>query len=502
MFIVIQFPIADARPFIDSETYKLSVPTWPSARPHEEFVRYAGPIERRKRGGIKDWSGEELYSLANRAIRFPSLGIRRFGRNTTIVHPQCAFRRFFSNGEAVTRAEIAFRTPQDWIQMNENSFLSVIESFLALPAAVALPIYNNSTCDLQLAGLRLANLYLHASTMTAHQIDPSLQNWWIKDCIPLILVEYKDYEIEFLPKIARSVEKLGEFDIDLSHFWVNRKGRPIRVWLLEFSGYSDFDVVRRLRLNLLRLHAEQECLKEILRLIAQHKIVFKVGTEASNCLQEYLNHATKIISKKKIYGLPQSEILKAALEYEDIVSEGERASLLSQLKKIRKNVFRKIENYTKHEDKLPQDIYFINKPTGDVIFVQGKVKVNKIERHTMTKISVTLGDGTVFHGDFVVAKNIEDSFNKAQESQVVDELREKLKELSSLIAKLCEQLPEERAEEVARDLHSFVNEATGKKPRKKWYELSAKGLIEAAKTVVSISGPIVTTVKTVLSLLG
>ncbi|UCC40765.1 MAG: hypothetical protein JSV96_04785 [Candidatus Aminicenantes bacterium] len=500
MFIVAQFPIADARPFIDSETYKLSIPSWPFARPYEEFVRYSGPIERRKKGGIKDWSGEELYSRASRAIRFPGLRTRRLGGKDAHLSPHCTFRRFFSNGEAVARVEVAFRTRRGWYRFDENSFLSVIESCLALPTVISSPISKNPQCDLQMAGRYLADLYLYASTQTAYQKDPDLQDWWIKDGKPLLWIEYKDYEVKNIPKVACPVKSLIKFNIHLSHCWIDRrKGKSSRVWLLKFSSNSDFDIIRRLRLNLLRLHAEQECLREILRLIGQHKIFIKRGTDASDRLQQYLNSATKIISGRGKYGLPQSELLEAALDYEDIVSEGERVTLLSQLEEIRKNILLKIEKYTAHEEKPPQQIIIVKNPTSDVNFVTGTI--NKIGTQTMTKIKVTLGDGTVFHGDFVVAKNIEDSFNKAQQFQVDENLKKKLEELSSLVAKLCEQLPDDKANEVSRDLQSIVNEATSEKPRKEWYELSAKGLIEAAKTVASMAGPIVTTVKTILSLL-
>ena len=79
MFIVIQFPITDARPFINEKTHKLTCPSWPFPL-ENEFVRYSGRVEKRMRGGIKDWSGEDVYSRSNRAIRFPELEKRRLGK--------------------------------------------------------------------------------------------------------------------------------------------------------------------------------------------------------------------------------------------------------------------------------------------------------------------------------------------------------------------------------------------------------------------------------------
>jgi hypothetical protein len=70
------------------------------------------------------------------------------------------------------------------------------------------------------------------------------------------------------------------------------------------------------------------------------------------------------------------------------------------------------------------------------------------------------------------------------------------------VGKLAAQLPPEEAEKVSRDLQTLTTEATSKSPRKAWYELSGKGLVDAAKTVAAMAGPITTAVKAVLSLLA
>jgi hypothetical protein len=107
-------------------------------------------------------------------------------------------------------------------------------------------------------------------------------------------------------------------------------------------------------------------------------------------------------------------------------------------------------------------------------------------------------------GDFnvVTAQNIRDSFNKASGPGVADELKEKLQALTIEVGKLATKLPPDDAEKVSRDLHTLASEATSKAPRKAWYELSGQGLIEAAKTVAAMAGPVTKAVKAVLSLLA
>lgn len=112
------------------------------------------------------------------------------------------------------------------------------------------------------------------------------------------------------------------------------------------------------------------------------------------------------------------------------------------------------------------------------------------ESVNMSKISVTLGDGTFIHGDFIVATSISNSFNKANSADISEDLKDLLKELSRQTGIISEQLPEEIASEAARDLEALTAEVTSKKPRKQSWELSLNGLKNAAKTAGEIGKPI------------
>ena len=92
----------------------------------------------------------------------------------------------------------------------------------------------------------------------------------------------------------------------------------------------------------------------------------------------------------------------------------------------------------------------------------------------------------MIHGDFVVANKIKDSFNKVNSSNVSNNLKEMLKNLATEVGKISEQLPKEQAEQVANDLHALTNEATSEKPRKKWWQLRADGIKEAAESAGEI----------------
>ena len=120
----------------------------------------------------------------------------------------------------------------------------------------------------------------------------------------------------------------------------------------------------------------------------------------------------------------------------------------------------------------------------------------------MTSYEIRFGNSSTFHGDLVVANLIQNSFNKVEQADVDDQIKERLKELSEYVADLVKELDADRARQVAQDLDTLSTEAISAQPRRKWYELSADGLIEAAKTVSRLATPITSTVNAVLKLLG
>lgn len=126
------------------------------------------------------------------------------------------------------------------------------------------------------------------------------------------------------------------------------------------------------------------------------------------------------------------------------------------------------------------------------------------EINTKGKTQTVDVGGSVGEGiNQVIARDINNSFNRVQNSEnASDELKEKFAELNKQIEELLPKLSEADQKKVSKNLDILTNEAAEEKPDKKWYELSADGLIEAAKTVAEMSGPIITTVKAILAILA
>lgn len=114
-------------------------------------------------------------------------------------------------------------------------------------------------------------------------------------------------------------------------------------------------------------------------------------------------------------------------------------------------------------------------------------------------ITTTVGNGNVFHGNFV-AGHIQDSFNQISKSNAAPDVKQKLELLCTQVSDMVKNLSEEKQKEILQDLSSFIAEASKPEPRRKWFELSAEGLLEAAKACAGMASPVISTVKEVLAL--
>jgi len=65
-------------------------------------------------------------------------------------------------------------------------------------------------------------------------------------------------------------------------------------------------------------------------------------------------------------------------------------------------------------------------------------------------------------------------------------LKSLLEGLTREVGNVAGQLEKDRAEELAEDLRVFIEQAIKEKPRKKFWQPSAEGIKEAAKTVGEI----------------
>jgi len=113
-------------------------------------------------------------------------------------------------------------------------------------------------------------------------------------------------------------------------------------------------------------------------------------------------------------------------------------------------------------------------------------------------VNVTARDIT--HSVIGMDQQMQDCFNTIRGAPD-SELKKALVELHGHVEKLLTKPEAKDPETVKSDLQAFVKEAVKPAPRRNWLELSGNGLIDAAKTVAVMSGPIIETVHKILEML-
>lgn len=351
MIVFLQFPLADIRLFVGNNTGKLALPFWPSPSPYREFVRAFGSIKPRGKGGVRGWIGESEICDAGRAVRFVKLSVFRDQYSRQTIEIRCSSRHFYFDGLAVGKYELVLITKPSTLTLSYNSLRDFISHILHLPVIIPAPYGEPVQARLLSAAEYLARLYLFSSSSTdSRQIIWDKE--WIIPGMPVILIECSDRERVTSFPGTRSVTIPDRYGMEVQHWWSPSRDKNTRVWLLKYQSRNErsIQIGRTLRLYLMRLHAEHECLRSVLKCVDSGEISPQNGTEGFHVLQYYLNEATR-----RIAGINH----KASKRYEtddigdlahvclDAISPGRRDSLLQKLRllQIRPQVFRKVERF-------------------------------------------------------------------------------------------------------------------------------------------------------------
>lgn len=357
VFLVVQFPIVDARAFSEDAS-RLAVPDFPSPRTYgdPQFLRCFGPAVERRLDVDPAWADEQTYCRADRALRFVNFNDQRLGPLPVQLIPCGIFRRFFSDGEAVCRIEVGIGQPRHWNLPNPvgpAQCLRIAQDFLKLPSKVASfsaaasrttpTIRYQATDQLVRQAGRLARLYCRA-TARASAESLSLQERLVEYGRPLLVAEFESREIQDLPVEARAVNLGNGLQGAVAFVWLQTAGGTIPVWLVK-RGTADVETLRRLRLCLMRLHAEREGLDIIIKLVRRWDIKIEPGSTAGDRLESYVNRATRLVNKDKFSGISQSAIREAFDAADSVVRPATRESLLQRYEGLRRQVWLKAEKF-------------------------------------------------------------------------------------------------------------------------------------------------------------
>ena len=351
MLVAVQLPLADCRPFVEAAAPRPARPAWDYPRVDEAYVRGFGGFKKRVKDGRKSWPGEAVYCRAGHAVRLPPLAkdLPEPGRRIATSF-SCAFRRLLVDGKTntIARFEAGFtESPgcRRLFPMPPAEVSRLLKTILSRP--VRIPSGSGAGTDSQLAecGKALAAHFLRATTARSGGKAPATEAWWIAPGSPMTIMEYGAGEIAELPPYCMRVPGTEEWDVDVHHLSFQHKGRQTGVWFLgrkkEPLPAAARDTLQRLWLQLLKLHAERECLQQILLAIAEKKIPVTEGNGKVGDLTDYLDASIDSLSHQKFADLPQADI-QFAQQFDDLVDPDRRQDLLAQLASVRKTLYNKV----------------------------------------------------------------------------------------------------------------------------------------------------------------
>ncbi|MBI2360057.1 MAG: hypothetical protein HYV04_14380 [Deltaproteobacteria bacterium] len=428
---------------------------------------------------------------------------------------RCAFRRWLCDGQAVARVEVGL----SWIPEYEETLLwrywaktikdesdpaervgdaetdinplDIVRYIASIPTTVhpmaSAEARYSVPRPLILQGRALSHLYWRATTKS----NTATPDGAVVQGVPVVLIECRSHWISRLPKNFVRVGSESAAYVNLAFGRMQTPWGPLGVWLLGHQQAYTTES-RSLRLCLLRLHAEQEVLDIVLGHLADGTLEYSAAETTGDCIEAYLNKATRLIYRQRWGGVEQSAVL-AAFDAADATDyRAVRVQLAEQLKGARKQVLRKIEMFERRA--YVRADRFIHVESGSTY-------VEKVEHMTSNK-TINIGHGNTLIGPIVIADHIENSFNTLEKSGVNPELKVLIGDLLKQVTEASKAMPQETAKQAGSDAETLVKEVTAGAPRKKWYELSIEGLRDAAKAVGDIGKPILETTGKLLPLLN
>ena len=520
MLLVAQFPFADMRAFIPAAHQRLSVPYWPDLNPNSDFVRSFGHVRRRK------WTPEivdevPFYCDARQALKLPFLEKARWGCGQGAFMPACAFRRLLCEtsvgGAAQCRA--AYR-PIGWVEagfinriprvFTGQEAIGVVMDMMDLTTEVLCSHSVRKPADsngprprakgpLVRQAVHLARLYLHASTETPSKWDDWPPDSLVRYGEPLFIIEHSASELSSLPEHSTKVSPMGSSGGSLAFVRLRYHNSEFGLWFIGADRLNQ-NKARGLRLSIQQMHAQQQSLRQVLLQIASKAIHFVPRTTEGDKLQEYLNDVTRLLSREQRDGSWKRELLDVINAYEAFVNAHQFSALLYELQGARRQILAKVESYLSNQKLLAHSPVYAM--AGAEVIVTSNFAG---PGGTVNNTTVKMGDGNTFTGDFVVGSTLQNSMNKIMKSPLEEQTQAVLKELHDQMRQLCEKLSQtdpSAAAGVSRDLDSFISEATAPKPRGEKLKDLGKGLVDSAKTVAELAGPVISAVSLALKLFG
>lgn len=372
MHIQISYPIVDIRPFLEEDPHQIGVPVWDyQDDTFGEFVRHFGHIRfansyvehlkttpfSKARGAIKLYEFNNYNFLRESKdkgpIQAPYPHRRLFVRLRRKADQPFSCEARFDFGVKIRPARPSQFDIPDLVNA-EESIHSLIKRFLNFPVAVGTiegtkrfrePVVGEM-------GSSISNLYLYASSRRNQW--KQLKEYWVKSLMPIVVLQiYSTREAAqaFLQRIdpAKIVRESTNDQFHLLQFGFKAFGHSIPTWVLVRSDPSREarQLEQQLAWNIIRGHAEYQTASYLSRLAAGNRLTFTPRSEASQRFQYFIDQLLTNLSPREDAPPSENALFQAiARDHYQSISVEDCLKLLQNLSHIRKNILRKLGNFS------------------------------------------------------------------------------------------------------------------------------------------------------------
>jgi hypothetical protein len=297
MIIFIQFTLTDQRSFAKIDSTILKKPAWPSPNPFKEFVRGSGQIIIRKGGGLDNWIGENYICRINKGIKIKNVEIKRIESTLKNISKH----QYSSEGGILTEYEFVFQIVGKKQIVTRKIVEEIIDNLLNAETLIRNTDYTYSNTTLRKCIKDLKTFHLVTTTKGKGDVAVADQKY-LDFCTPQIYIFLKRNEtLDITEGEIKNLTKTSDSPFSLYTYLKNINNNPYRVWIHKEKSIetSTVELNRSLRISLLRIHAEYECLNNVFENISNGLIKVSAKTAESDKLQFYINNTISSITKQK-----------------------------------------------------------------------------------------------------------------------------------------------------------------------------------------------------------
>jgi hypothetical protein len=269
---------------------------------------------------------------------------------------------------------------------------------------------------------------------------------------------------------------------------LERGGRRVPTWFLSITDAAGTDLLERVFRHFITIHAQRECLKEVLRLVREERIKASRGNEVTDRLQDFFKLAVSWLTRQKRFGITRTSLLDTVYAADALVNVDQRDVVLGLLEEIRPNLLRQLKQTmtdTEEFDSLIASVKGAAIDTLHIEYIAGGA--TKVEEHGSFKMSV---NNSTLTGVFGNGNRVIDSFQGVANSSADPEVKAALNDLLAKTTELAKGLPADQAAQVGRDLATFAEEAVAKAPRQELLNLVGNSLVGVAAMFVPFAKPV------------